>query len=118
MYSGNGRGSRVTLITSACVVALAIAGLICFEPFEASGGEPSTSATYSHGLLHVSIPYNLTRPGTGQLSMEVLDPDDNNDPIERMNILRMFSSRDLEKGDWPGVKLLRQSPLTGKGRST
>ncbi len=41
-----------------------------------------------------------------------LDPDDNNDPIERMNILRMYSSRDLVRGDSPGVKLLRQTPLT------
>jgi len=41
-----------------------------------------------------------------------LDPDDNNDPIERMNILRMYSSRDMERGDSPGVKLLRQAPLT------
>ena len=41
-----------------------------------------------------------------------LDPDDNNDPIERMNILRTFASRDLERGDSPGVRLLRQAPLT------
>jgi type VI secretion system protein ImpA len=41
-----------------------------------------------------------------------LDPDDNNDPLERMNILRTFASRDLVTGDSPGLRLLRQTPLT------
>lgn len=41
-----------------------------------------------------------------------LDPDDNNDPTARMNILRTFASRHPEWGDYPAVKMLRLAPLT------
>jgi uncharacterized protein YfaS (alpha-2-macroglobulin family) len=34
------------------------------------------SAIYSHGNLHVAIPYQAPRPGAGRLSIDVLDPDD------------------------------------------
>ena len=38
--------------------------------------ENSVSATYLHGVLHVSIPYNAPRSGEGDLTIEVLDPED------------------------------------------
>ncbi len=44
--------------------------------FQASNRTPSSSATYSQGLLNLTIPYHATHAGAGQLTMEVLDPDD------------------------------------------
>ncbi len=41
----------------------------------AAKGEPPT-VTYSHGLVHCNIPYDAIRDGAGQLTLEVLDPDD------------------------------------------
>jgi type VI secretion system protein ImpA len=41
-----------------------------------------------------------------------LDPDDDNDPTERMNILRVFASRDTDRGDSTGVRMVRLAPLT------
>jgi uncharacterized protein YfaS (alpha-2-macroglobulin family) len=34
------------------------------------------AATYSHGVLHVEIPYTAPRAGAGTLSIEVLNPED------------------------------------------
>ncbi|MGO9270083.1 MAG: carboxypeptidase regulatory-like domain-containing protein [Terriglobia bacterium] len=56
---------------------LTIAAFVALQPFQASGGAPTTVATYSHGLLHLTIPYHAARAGAGQLTMEVLDPEDN-----------------------------------------
>lgn len=36
----------------------------------------SAAATYSHGVFRVSIPYGATRSGSGDLTVEILDPDD------------------------------------------
>jgi hypothetical protein len=57
-------------------VFLTIAGLIARQPFQASGGASSITATYSHGVVHLAIPYRSAGAGAGQLTMEVLDPDD------------------------------------------
>lgn len=56
---------------------LAIAAIVAIQPFQASGGAPSIVATYLHGVLRVSIPCDALRAGAGQLTMEVLDPEDN-----------------------------------------
>ena len=44
--------------------------------FLASDATPTMAATYSQGSLHINIPYQATRAGSGQLTLEVLDPDD------------------------------------------
>jgi hypothetical protein len=36
----------------------------------------ATTATYSRGVLHVTIPYVSQQAGAGRLSIEVLDPQD------------------------------------------
>ncbi|HEY6253112.1 MAG TPA: MG2 domain-containing protein, partial [Candidatus Angelobacter sp.] len=55
---------------------LIIAGVVAMVlPFQAAGGE-LLSATYSRGILHVTIPYRALRAGQGQLILEVLDPED------------------------------------------
>jgi uncharacterized protein YfaS (alpha-2-macroglobulin family) len=56
---------------------LTIAAFVALQPFQASGGAPSAVATYSHGLLHLTISYHAARTGAGQLTLEVLDPEDN-----------------------------------------
>jgi hypothetical protein len=55
--------------------ALMIAALMVILPFSASRGE-TPSATYTHGVLHVAIPYLAAHSGAGQLTLEVLDPED------------------------------------------
>ena len=40
-----------------------------FQQTEAANGE-SASATYSHGILHVTIPYHAPHAGAGQLSVD------------------------------------------------
>ena len=55
--------------------------LACLAPLASfPHGEPAKQdplmATYARGKMHVSIPYDATRPGGGRLIVEVLDPED------------------------------------------
>jgi len=58
-------------------VFLIIAAFVALQPFQAAGRAPSTAATYSHGVLHLTIAYQAVLAGAGTLKVEVLDPDDN-----------------------------------------
>src|ERR1700674_1915547 len=53
------------------------AGLIAqsFQGTQAADS-PSAVATYAHGALRVTIPYRTLHAGAGQLTVEVLDPED------------------------------------------
>ncbi len=53
------------------IVLLAVTCLISQGP-----ADHQLSATYSQGLVHVTIPYQAPRAGSGKLSVEVLDPED------------------------------------------
>jgi len=77
MDYGKRRRSPARFVVLVFTVFLTIAAFVALQPFHASGGAPSTSATYSHGLLHLTISYHAARAGAGQLTMEVLDPEDN-----------------------------------------
>lgn len=57
------------------VVLFAVAAVFLVEPFTEARGKLPT-ATYSHGILYVAIPYNAEHGGAGRLTLEVLDPDD------------------------------------------
>jgi uncharacterized protein YfaS (alpha-2-macroglobulin family) len=57
-------------------IVLIIAGIVAVQSFEAASGESAASATYLHGTLHLAIPYHSIHAGSGQLTMEVLDPED------------------------------------------
>ena len=46
------------------------------QPFEAAGGDAAASATYSHDVLSVSLPYTARHAGAGELTVDVLDPED------------------------------------------
>src|SRR5258708_21636332 len=60
---------------AALSIVAVVVTVASFRGVRAANSE-SVSATYSHGTLHVTIPYNLTHSGTGQLTVEVLDPED------------------------------------------
>jgi uncharacterized protein YfaS (alpha-2-macroglobulin family) len=55
---------------------LVIAAIAAVQRFEAAGGEAAASATYAHGILNLIIPYNAAHAGAGQLTVEVLSPED------------------------------------------
>lgn len=55
---------------------LIIGGILVFVPFMSWGDLPSPGATYSRGLLHLTIPYRAEHAGAGELTLQVLDPDD------------------------------------------
>ncbi len=59
-------------------VVLIIAAVATLESFQAAQPANSESAvvTYSRGSLHMTIPYDVPHAGAGQLSVEVLDPED------------------------------------------
>lgn len=59
------------------LLALLTAGVLFLASRSLS--EPRESepvATYSHGILHVSLPFLTPRNGSGELNIEVLDPED------------------------------------------
>jgi hypothetical protein len=53
---------------------LTVSTLLLVHPFLGANGLPGV-ATYSRGVLHVSIPYHATHAGSGRLTLEVLDPE-------------------------------------------
>ena len=59
------------------VTFLTIATFVALQRIDASGGGSAAVATYSHGRLSLTIPYHAAHAGAGQLTMEVLDPEDN-----------------------------------------
>ena len=65
---------RLTLLILTILLAAAV--ILSLRPFEVSGRTHAPIATYSHGVLHVSIPYSAMQAGAGQLTLEVLDPED------------------------------------------
>jgi uncharacterized protein YfaS (alpha-2-macroglobulin family) len=77
MDNGNQRGNPARFLIFILTVFLTITAFVAVRPFQASSGAPATVATYSHGLLHLTIAYHAARSGAGQLTIEVLDPEDN-----------------------------------------
>ena len=62
-----------------CLAALPVIAFVLAVPYfrgaQAANGD-SVAVTYSHGAMHVTIPYQSLHPGEGQLEVEVLDPED------------------------------------------
>src|SRR5579872_4252359 len=48
--------------------------ILVVQPFQSA--DASASATYSHGVLYLTIPYHGQQAGNGKLTMEVLNPED------------------------------------------
>jgi uncharacterized protein YfaS (alpha-2-macroglobulin family) len=53
------------------ILVLTVTRLISQAPIE-----QQLSATYSHGVVRVTIPYQAPRAGAGRLTIEILDPED------------------------------------------
>ena len=107
MDNGNQRGSSARFLIFILTVFLAVAALVVLQPFQASGGAPSSVATYSHGLLHLTISYHAARAGSGHLAMEVLDPEDN-----VLGRAERHAEVDEGKGRWQDeIKLEKPLPL-------
>jgi hypothetical protein len=66
--------SRVWLLLLPAL--LGITAIVTVQKFQAAGGEAAASAIYSHGVLDLTIPYHAAHAGAGQLTVEVLDPED------------------------------------------
>jgi uncharacterized protein YfaS (alpha-2-macroglobulin family) len=58
------------------LIVVAVMLVESFHGVRAASGGESAGVTYSHGTLHVAIPYKLPHSGSGQLTIEVLDPED------------------------------------------
>jgi len=79
------------------VVLLLIGAAMLLEvsPEALAAGSDSAAATYSRGILHVSIPYHTAHNGPGQLSVEVLSPED-----EILGRLERSIQLDEKNGYW------------------
>jgi uncharacterized protein YfaS (alpha-2-macroglobulin family) len=68
-----------TVARFAVVLLFVFLTIVCFlnlKPFLASPSTPSVVATYSQGVLRVTIPYHAMPAGSGRLMVEVLTPED------------------------------------------
>ena len=77
MDNGNQPGRTARFFIFILTAIPTIVAIFTLQAFQTSRDGPSTSATYSHGFLHLTIPYHAARAGAGKLTMEVLDPEDN-----------------------------------------
>src|SRR6267143_1255668 len=66
--------SSLSLYLIAALLAAVIA-VVLVEPFHAAKGNTAV-VTYTHGVLHVTIPYHAVHSGDGKLTVGVLDPED------------------------------------------
>lgn len=59
-------------------LALMVIGAVVpvIQSVHATDSERQVSATYSHGTLHLTLPYTMKQSGTGELIAQVLDPED------------------------------------------
>src|SRR5437762_1763387 len=97
--------SRTPRIAGAGLIAATLVFMAAFRGAQATGGQ-SAAATWSEGVLHVTIPYDGLQAGSGQLRIEVLDPEDN---------LLGSSERRVQVGDPKGswqADLKLAKPLT------
>src|ERR1035438_5456284 len=64
--NGNQCGNLARFFIFILTVFLTITAFVIVRPFQASGGAPATVATYSHGLLHLTIAYHAARSARTQ----------------------------------------------------
>jgi uncharacterized protein YfaS (alpha-2-macroglobulin family) len=76
MNTGNQRRHPARFFLFTLAAFLTLVTFIGWRAFQASDIAPSMAATYWQGLLHLSIPYHAASAGAGQLTLEVLDPED------------------------------------------
>jgi hypothetical protein len=82
---------------------LMIAAITAVQRFQAASAEPSLSAVVMHGVLTLTLPYVAARSGSGQLSVDVLDPED-----RVVGHAEQRTEVSQGKGDWhEEIKLLK-----------
>jgi len=70
------RTGKALCVLSAVAIMIAV-GLFTRDTVQSAATERTTVATYTRGILHLTIPYRAADAGAGQLTIEVLDPEDN-----------------------------------------
>jgi uncharacterized protein YfaS (alpha-2-macroglobulin family) len=65
---------RFTLLLVAAF--LVVGGFVSQHPFQAASNVSSPVATYAQGKLRLTIPYQAMNGGTGRLTVDVLNPED------------------------------------------
>src|SRR5260370_22857750 len=70
------RNGRALCLLSVVAIVIAV-GLFTRDNVQSAATERTTVATYTRGILHLTIPYRAADAGAGQLTIEVLDPEDN-----------------------------------------
>lgn len=89
------------------VALLTITALFTARLKLVEGSSPSPTATYSHGSLQVTIPYQAPSAGAGRLILEVLDPDD-----QVLGHAERQLSVSMGPGRWKDeIKLAKSLPL-------
>jgi uncharacterized protein YfaS (alpha-2-macroglobulin family) len=76
MENSDGRTSPTRLRLLFLPALLLVIAVVTVQTFEAAGGGMTPSATYVHGVLDVTVPYDTSQAGAGRLTVEVLDPED------------------------------------------
>lgn len=72
---GHSKSSRLWLFLLPTI--LVITAVVTVPKFQAAGGKPVAIATYTHGILDLTLPYHAAHAGAGRLTVEILDPEDN-----------------------------------------
>ena len=75
MESQNGSVRLSSLWFLFVIPFLVVAAVLFVRPFQAANDQTPV-ATYSSGVLHLSVPYQAAHAGAGSLTLEILDPED------------------------------------------
>src|SRR5581483_11539307 len=72
------RSRRIVAFAATAIAILFVlaTALTSTSSSHAGAAAESLDATYSRGVLQVAIPYHAANPGTGRLTLEVLDAGD------------------------------------------
>ena len=65
---------RFTLLL--IVVFFTMFGFVSHDSFQAASPVSSPVATYSQGILRLTVPYQALQAGAGRFTVEVLNPED------------------------------------------
>ena len=69
------RSPRFWMFFTIAMLTLAATPAV-LRSFRATASDALPAATYTRGVLHVTIPYDAEQLGSGELTVEVLDPED------------------------------------------
>jgi hypothetical protein len=76
MVYGKRRQTLVRFTLLLVAAFLTMFGFVSQQPFQAAPHVSSPVATYSQGMLRLTIPYQALHPGAGRFTVEVLNPED------------------------------------------